>query len=186
MPPGGKDPAAVVEPIPENLFREPLDFVYADHFRQRVLCNVLEWLVSSDGDDGDATVQVAGALAYLKRDLPWHIEDEEQDLFPRLAARCSVEDRCNEILGILSADHAEDERLAAHLIAALEALAAGGSSRANPDLARTAGLFIGTQRRHLTWENGIVLPLARRRLQAADLAAMGRAMAQRRGIVFPE
>ena len=44
--------------------------------------------------------------------------------------------------------------------------------------------FSQTQRRHLSWENRTVLPVAHRRLTAADLAGLGRAMAERRGVAL--
>ena len=49
--------------------------------------------------------------------------------------------------------------------------------------ARTFGVL---QRRHLAWENGTILPLARKRLNKHDLAELGRKMAARRGLSFPD
>jgi hypothetical protein len=40
------------------------------------------------------------------------------------------------------------------------------------------------QRRHIAWENGVLLPLAKRRLTAGDIADLGRAMAGRRGVTL--
>ena len=34
--------AEKIEAIPENLFREPIDYLYADHYRQRVVCGYLD------------------------------------------------------------------------------------------------------------------------------------------------
>lgn len=45
--------------------------------------------------------------------------------------------------------------------------------------------FARSQRRHLGWENGTVLPLAEKRLTDEDQAAPGRSMAKRRGLIFP-
>ena len=42
--------------------------------------------------------------------------------------------------------------------------------------------FAESQRRHLTWEENVVLPLARERLTPEDLAEMGRNMVTRREI----
>ena len=44
--------------------------------------------------------------------------------------------------------------------------------------------FAEAQRRHIAWENSLVLPLARKRLTAKDLETMGRNMAARRGIAY--
>jgi hemerythrin-like domain-containing protein len=46
--------------------------------------------------------------------------------------------------------------------------------------------FSETQRRHVTWEDRVLLPLARQRLTPEDLAEIGRSMAARRGIAAPE
>ena len=48
-------------------------------------------------------------------------------------------------------------------------------------LARDAMAFATLQRRHLAWENGTILPLARQRLSAEDKAELGRRMTARRG-----
>jgi hemerythrin-like domain-containing protein len=40
--------------------------------------------------------------------------------------------------------------------------------------------FSETQRQHVTWEERVMLPLARQRLTAEDLAKIGRNMAARR------
>ncbi|MBT6984731.1 MAG: hypothetical protein HN956_10320 [Rhodospirillaceae bacterium] len=45
--------------------------------------------------------------------------------------------------------------------------------------------FVNTQRRHIIWENNIVLPLARRYLEAKDMESIGRGMAARRSIDYP-
>ena len=54
-------PEVVVEPIPENLFREPLAFYSADHYRQRMVCRLV------DGIAADPTVEVARARASSSR-----------------------------------------------------------------------------------------------------------------------
>ena len=40
--------------IPDNLLREPLEYLGADHIRQRKICNALDTLLpdGSDGCDG--------------------------------------------------------------------------------------------------------------------------------------
>ncbi len=44
-----------------------------------------------------------------------------------------------------------------------------------------ARAFAGFQRRHLAWENSVLLPLARRRLDPSDAADLRRTMTARRG-----
>jgi hypothetical protein len=49
------------------------------------------------------------------------------------------------------------------------------------DLAAAVPAFAETQRRHLAWENALVIPRARHILQPPDLAKLARSMAKRRG-----
>ena len=44
------------------------------------------------------------------------------------------------------------------------------------------GPFRSSERRHLAWENGAILPLARKRLTPEDLRTLGQKMAALRGI----
>ncbi len=46
--------------------------------------------------------------------------------------------------------------------------------------------FAATQQRHLEWEDRVVLPLAQKRLSAEDLEQIGRNMAARRGLSYPD
>ncbi len=177
--------AARIEEIPENLLRVPIDYIYADHYRQRTMCAMLDELVVDPS--GEVASQLSAALlSYLERDLPLHIADEEGDLFPRLKARALPEDGLANVLALLSEEHVDIERLALPLVAALSTLAAGKPLADEKAFACGATLFAEAQRRHQAWENRIVMPLARKRLTRADLSEIGRNMAARRGIAFPE
>ncbi len=114
-----------------------------------------------------------------------HTRDEEEDLFPMLRARCLPEDGIAGALAQLSREHALDGDLAGFIRADLEAVA-GGHTRSPPlRLSLNARAFAETQRRHIGWENRLVLPLAKKRLTGSDLERLGRAMAARRGIAYP-
>jgi hemerythrin-like domain-containing protein len=177
--------ASRIEEIPENLLRVPIDYIYADHYRQRTMWAMLDELAVDPS--GEVASQLSAALlTYLERDLPLHIADEEEDLFPRLKARVLPEDGVANVLALLSEEHVDNGRLAPPLVAALSTLAAGEPLADEKAFARDAALFAGAQRRHQAWENRIVMPVARKRLTRADLAEIGRNMAARRGIAFPE
>ena len=177
--------AEKIEAIPENLFREPVDYLYADHFRQRVVCGLLDEIA---GDHEAARVpEIAGlVLDYLLRDLPQHVADEEQDLFPRLRARCRPEDEVERILMLLSEEHARDQEVVLALPAGLRSLVEGRPLPQPELFVQAASTFAECQRRHLAWEEGVIFPLARKRLQPDDLAELGRNMAARRGLSFPK
>ena len=173
-----------IEAIPENLFREPIDYLYADHFRQRVVCKFLDQIAFDPGAANVARLATL-ALEYLEQDLSHHIADEEQDLFPRLRTRCKPPDHIVSILTVLSEEHAKDAELSSGLLAGLRRLKEGRPLKQVSEFLQTAAAFAETQRRHIAWEEDVVLPLARKRLSANDLEEIGRGMAARRGLAFP-
>ena len=163
--------------IPPSLLSKPLDFIAADHVRQRRLCAAVEQIA----DDGTADpTLIDEILAHIRDDLGPHIDDEEQDLFPLLRRRCDPEDEIDLILGRLDREHAEDKSAVATLVDDLTRLSVPGTA---VDAAMAARLraFARSFQRHLAIENGAVLPLARARLTSADLANLAKRMAARRG-----
>lgn len=176
--------AALAERPPADLLRTPLDYLFADHFRQRSLCRILGELARQPQLDRE---MAAAALDFLRCDFGLHVVDEERDLFPSLRRRRQRQDRMNDILGPLSAEHAADALDADRIIAALVAALDPDTSVPLDDGARALMTSFATnERRHLTTENAIVLPLARARLTRGDLNIIGRHMAARRGLTYPE
>ena len=159
----------------------PLDAIRHEHARQAILCDILDAL-----SDARAFAARQASLApvhtYLSEDLTWHTEDEEHDLFPMLRARCQPGDEIEAILGQLSREHALDRDLADFLCGDLAACLARPGATPPMRFFINARAFAETQRRHLGWENSLILPLARRRLSADDVSALGHAMAARRGL----
>jgi hemerythrin-like domain-containing protein len=177
--------AEILEQIPENLFREPVEFILADHYRQRQVCDLLEDIACHAAPESERAA-AALVLDYLERELPLHVADEEKDLFPRLRQRALPEDSVPDLLRLLGGEHARDETLARGLLAALRRIADGQPLNDPGTFRRLAGTFGETHRRHIAWENAFLLPLARRRLRPADMVDLGRAMAARRGIAYPD
>ncbi len=174
-----------IDPIPENLFRSPVDYLAADHYRQHQLCRVLDEIILDLGSAEAA--RLAGlALGYLERDLPRHIVDEEEDLFPLLRARAKPEHRIDSVIARLTAEHAHDEGSSAEVCAGLRRLVKGRTVPDPAAFAQIVATFAESQRRHLGWEEDVVMPLARRLLSGGDMAAMGRRMAERRGSAYPD
>jgi hemerythrin-like domain-containing protein len=166
-----------IERIPAALLDDPLDYMFADHFRVRTVCNRIEAIAAARKVSAPLAAELA---AFLVEDLALHLRDEEEGLYPLLRRRCPPEDEVEPLLGQLAAEHAEDERLAE----AVRAVLARG--RSSGRIGRVGGgilvRFARQQRRHLAIENGVVLPIARLRLLAADLAELARGMAARRGV----
>ncbi len=176
--------AALAERPPVDQLRSPLDYIFAEHFRQRSLCRILGELTRQPQLDRE---MAAAALDFLRSDFGLHVVDEERDLFPLLRRRRRRQDRMNDILGSLSAEHAADALDANRIIAALVAALDRDSPVPLDDGARALmASFATNERRHLTTENAIVLPLARARLTRGDLDILGRHMAARRGLIYPE
>ncbi|HKJ71257.1 MAG TPA: hemerythrin domain-containing protein [Gammaproteobacteria bacterium] len=128
--------------------------------------------------------QAAGqVLRYFEQAAPLHHADEEQDLLPRLRARLPGPPAAEleALLAGLAAEHAALDARWAELRPFLEALRDGRP--VSPDAYReAAAAFQAAQADHLGRENARILPAAEAHLTAADRAAMGAAMARRRGV----
>lgn len=177
---GGDSPLVLAAWTPE-LFRAPLDFVVAEHGRQDAVCNIMERL-RHNPRHGAGRGAMETVRSYLVRDFPLHLADEEEDLFPLLQQRCPCEDSLDEVLALLCREHAADTGLHLEVIENL-ALLIGGRALDDPVRAfMNLATFSENQRRHLAWENAVVVPRARRYLTQADHLSIGRRMARRRGI----
>lgn len=172
--------APVIEPIPTALMAEPLNWLFAEHYRHRQFCGLIERIAASPTLMRAETQE---ALAFLRHDLPLHIVDEEDDLFPLLRRRCEPADELDRALGSLSADHRDDIEAVAQLVRLLEAaLRLERPIAANPRAQRQLRAFVARERAHIALENAVVLPIARLRLTQEDLDVFSRRMAARRGL----
>lgn len=169
----------LTEAPPTEQLASPLDYVFADHFRHRTLC----WMIDQIADARDRDEECIGAVVrFLRDDFGPHVIDEEEDLFPLLRRRAEPEDRIEEVLGELSQEHAANKLDADAIV---EGLSVATGRRFTKAFRGLLHRFAANERRHLIVENAIVLPLARVRLTFDDLRNLGRRMAARRGIDFP-
>lgn len=170
-------------PVDHASLSRPLDFIRADHARQRALCGVIEDLARAPSLENHKAQRV---VEQLGRDLALHVIDEEEDLFPLLRRRCQPEDDIEAVLTLLSGDHAGQESVAKEIRDALSGLLAGGTPVPDhPGLQAKMLQFTARERRHLELENSIVIPIARARLTERDLSEISRGMAARRGVRLP-
>jgi len=131
-----------------------------------------------------STQELEAIIDFYTVDRPLHVADEEELLFPLLRMRCKAADNLPEILALLEAEHRSDQPLIDAVIDGLSSMIKRGAV-ADPDLFATrCRAMADFQRRHLAWENSVVMPLAKRRLTASDLVDLGRAMAARRGVTL--
>lgn len=179
-PSGAPVPLADFEPPPPELLEMPLDYIFADHFRQRVVFGRLRRIAterSAGREEADAITK------FLSIDLPLHLRDEDEDLFPVVQRRARAEDNLEPILSRLHDDH---RRLVMGAKATAATLAAKPQDEVVAVSRRRAQAmlaYVADEQRHLSIENGIVLVIARKRLTTGDLQAMGQSMKARRGMI---
>ena len=143
------------------------------------MCDDLEKIADGlpDHVDQDLCMRVVRGM---QNTLPLHHADEEKGLFPLLERRAKECDNIPSQLAQLRQEHETDEGFAEELIECLTALA-HGKKLDNPDMCgyMMRGFF-ESYRRHIRWEQSVLLPLARRRLHDKDIAALARVMAENR------
>jgi iron-sulfur cluster repair protein YtfE (RIC family) len=170
-----------LEPLPRELLRKPLDYILADHLRQRVLCVLCEQVADCTKFDAGLVREIVG---YLKTEMVVHVIDEEQDLFPLIRRRAQPDDDIEMALGQLSADHAAEERLALAIVKGLEQALEQAGRPISEELRAALKQFAQDERQHLALENATIMPLAKLRLTERDLMALAARMAARRGILL--
>jgi hemerythrin-like domain-containing protein len=159
--------------------RNPLDVIASAHAVQVQMCDAMERIADGLPDEVDRRLcaQVASCLEF---DLPLHHHDEEFALFPLLRRRALPEDGLDGILDRLAAEHSSDNDFASEIAEALDTLGQGGRPQ-NPEmLGYMLRGFFERYRRHVQWENTLVMPLARLRLTRDDLEALQAQMNQNR------
>jgi hypothetical protein len=166
----------LAETMPPAYLETPLECIFADNFRCRLMCDALDVLAGEEIPDA-RTLRII--QQFLARDFSFHQLDEEQGLFPLLRRRLPASDEVRAALPGLLLDH----ELVGDVMDGLAWL--GGHRGERP--ARLKGLlqhFARTERWHVSVQNGSVLPTARKRLSAEDLeglSAIMRSIRQRGG-----
>lgn len=174
---------AGLSPTDPSLLATPLEFISADHLRERVICAMIDRLAGATSLDRQAVLTV---LRFLNEELNVHMRDEAEDLFPLLEKRCLPEDGIAPTISRIMANQKEATRLLPRVRAALVRCldtACDLTARETRILVR----FADHLRSHLVAEHAILLPIARARLTHRDLEALSHRMRTRRGLPpFPE
>ncbi len=157
----------------------PLDIYYQEHEQQERVFAKLEQIADDLPDSVDGYM-VAEVSVYLKQDMAIHIRDEEDGLFPLLSKRALPEDNFGEIIAQLKSEHMTDEGYASELSDALEEIARGERPKDPNALGHMLRACFESHRRHLAWENAVVLPLAKKRLTPDDLDELAQVMQKNR------
>jgi len=163
-------------------FDDPLEMLQACHGRITAQCDTLQRLVSHlqmQGNDEQAAQAARAILHYFDTAGQYHHQDEERDLFPVLLA--SGDSTAAGYVERLLGEHKEMEKAWHALRPLLLAIADDSANTLDPDI---AAHFIDCYARHIEFENGNLLPLAKRLLNAGQLQTLGQQMAARRGVAL--
>ncbi|MCW1956710.1 MAG: hemerythrin domain-containing protein [Roseobacter sp.] len=161
-----------------RLCGNPLDEIAEDHMREREVCALLERL--AEGQSLEAA-EIEQMRDFLQLQLPHHIADEDIDLFPMMLKRCDPEDEIEKGIDRLQSDHGHALEEAAAVLALLQRSRPLGAGVSQAEIGQIKA-FVSHSRRHLIFENAVILPIARVRLGKRDLRTMKRHMLERRGL----
>lgn len=176
-----RTPELKLEQLPIALLEDPIEYMLADHFRNRCVLMALRRFA----DAGEASRREADMVAaYLDHDLYLHHCDEDESLFPVLRKRSQASDNLGPVLARLSEDHRQSVPTIERICAALCGNPAEDPVRLDHADRELMLAYASNEQRHLAIENGIVLVIARRRLSAGDLKGIGHSMKQRRGAII--
>ena len=165
---------ALVEELPPAFFDMPLECIFADNFRCRALCSVLYQIAG--GENVELTT-LRVTLRFLRFDFANHVADEEQALFLLLRKRVLASDGLEPVFTELCFEPDLSDRV----VDGLEGLQASRNGRCpRPGFRKLLESFVKTERRRVSVENVVLLPIARQRLSQGDLAWISRAMRSRR------
>jgi hemerythrin-like domain-containing protein len=161
-------------------FDHPLEMLAACHDRIEERCELLHRLCSylgEAGPDEQAQQAAANVVRYFDTAGDNHHRDEEDDLFPQLLAIDRSE--YETLIARLMEEHREMREGWTKLRRTLSRIATGENAPLEADeVERFTSLYRG----HIELEERELLPAAQRILDRPTLAAVGEAMARRRGV----
>lgn len=146
----------------------PIDRIVAEHKLQLELCDALEFIADGLPDSVDRRL-VRQVTAILERGLSPHFRVEEQFLFPMLRRLGARDPSLLAALDQLELEHLRDDDISSELLDELQILAETGQVRNADMLGYMLRFFFEGQRRHIAWENSVVVPAARRLLGETEL-----------------
>lgn len=169
---------------PAASFDDPIALLMACHDRVRHYAGLalkLAQHLPEHGADEQARQAAAAIVRYFDVAAPLHHQDEEEDLFPLLAAR--GDERLRQFAGqTMFEEHVELAQLWQQVRARLVAIAAGESAELPQELARE---FSQRYPAHAQVEDDQIYPHAASLLSTDELTELGRKMAARRGASTP-
>lgn len=165
-----------LNPIDVKTLSNPLAFIAEDHLRTRQICTLVDATAMDEGPD---QANLERILTYLNTEFSIHLDDEDDDLFPLMRERCEPEDEIEKLVKKLEQDHLRAREQAPHVRDIVQRCI-GGSTAMSSDERTVLKAFSALLRRHLIFENAIILPLAQARLSDDDFAQLRRSLVARR------
>jgi len=163
-------------------FNDPLGLLRACHERIFQHCDLVVNLaahLADEGIDQEAREAAAQVHRYFSVAAKHHHQDEEQDLFPRLA-RQSL--KLADLIHQLKQEHVRLDALWDEIAPLLAKPATIEDTEAFQSLAER---FADAYREHARRENSELLDMAQHIFSSDELKQIGQAMAERRGVKKP-
>lgn len=147
----------------------PFGKLKLEHTLQLRLCDSLEYIADGLPDSFDRRL-AKSAATLLEQGLAHYVRFEDEQLFPLVRRRS--EPYIAGALSQLETEHVRDQAFALEISEELERLCASAVCQ-NPEMLgyMLRGFFEG-RRRHIAWENTVVIPVARQVLRPADLGEL--------------
>ena len=168
-------------------FDQPIAVLKHCHGRIRKQLGTLERLLShlpEHGADEQARQAAGAVLKYFEKAAHLHHDDEEQDLIPMLRAVAQGEDAATlqALAPVILQDHKDMDALWQDLHEQLTAIADGSASTLSTTNVQR---FCQRYTAHMEREESTLAPMALRLFSGEQMARLGNAMQQRRGIEAP-
>jgi pyridoxamine 5'-phosphate oxidase len=172
--------------LPETApgFDQPIAVLKHCHDRIRKQLATLDKLLAhlpEQGADEQARQAAQAVLKYFDKAAPLHHDDEEKDLIPMLHAVAQGADAAmlQALAPVILQDHKDMDAMWQDLHEQLAMVASGSASALS---ASTVQRFTQCYAAHMEREEGNIAPMALRLFSPEQMAQLGNAMQQRRGI----
>lgn len=170
-----KPPAVLRNPASLDL----LDFLYAQHVTQLAVLELLAKL-ASDPHNRTAAHDAAAVIDCFAEWLPLHDAIEEEQLFGLVSQRSLPSDDIDGLLAQLKLGHEGTRVLADELMEGLHDLATGRRLKDPHGFRATAIALCSHHRAMVQWEDDVLYPFVRQRLDLGDLDELATAIARGR------
>jgi hypothetical protein len=167
-----------VAPEPAR-YQEPLARIAETLKTKRWICDLVESVADSLPEP--SSLICLRAACVLRNDLPLYFADAGRCLLPQLRVRHSGSNWIMRMLEQIEADHVQLEVSIDEVADLLERI---GSGKARHQERVVAGYalrcFFEGLRRHISWEQNLILPLANESLTAEDMLVIAEGIKQNR------